>query len=146
MTSFSIVFFLPLTFLFSFASISPPFSGHFLSLPLFHLPVFHMTRLLINFFLELSFTPTSTVILFHKCSLISSLNSHDYSYEVGFFFSQTWTFSCCFSVNAIISSAFMYAGVTHQLSTFPLRLRDICPSPITPTRQAFASAVILVVT
>ena len=34
----------------------------------------------------------------------------------------------------------MYAGVTHELSTFPLRLRDMRLSPITPSTflQAFA--------
>ena len=35
-------------------------------------------------------------------------------------FSQTWTF-CCFSVRAIVSNAFMYVGVTHELSTCLLR-------------------------
>ena len=76
---------------------------------------------------------------FYPFSLISSLNSHDYFYQV--IFSQIWTFS----VGAIVSSAFMYAGVTHELSTFPLRIRDMRLSSITPSTflQAFAPAVIL---
>ena len=42
----------------------------------------------------------------------------------------------------------MYAGVTHELRTFPLRLRDMRLSPITPSTflQAFAPAVILITT
>ena len=66
-----------------------------------------------------------------------------------FVFSQIWTFSRCFTVSAIVYSAFMYTGVAHELSTFPLRLRDMRLSPIThhpfefpPT---FAPAVILIV-
>ena len=53
---------------------------------------------------------------------------------------QIWTFSCCFSVSAMVSSAFMYAGVTHDLSTFPLRLRDMRLSPTIPSTfiQVFA--------
>ena len=42
----------------------------------------------------------------------------------------------------------MYAGVTHELSTFPLRLRDLRISSITPSTflQAFALVVIIIVT
>ena len=42
----------------------------------------------------------------------------------------------------------MYAGVRHELSTFPLRLRDMCLSTITRSTffQTFARAVILIVT
>ena len=41
----------------------------------------------------------------------------------------------------------MYAGVTHELSIFHLRLHDMRLSPITPSTflQAFAPAVILIV-
>ena len=60
-------------------------------------------------------------------------------------FWQTWTFSCGFSVSATVSKALIYAGVTHGLSTFPLRVRDVRLSPITPSTflQAFAPAVFL---
>ena len=100
------------------ASISPPLSGHLLSLPVFHLALFSYDQPMYSSPMssENCFTPTS----FHPFSLINSLNSHDYSYQV--VFSQTWTF-CCFSVSVIIASAFMCAGVTHELST--CRLRDI---------------------
>ena len=92
----------------------PQFPLHFLDICSF----FHMTT---NFVLELSFTPTST--------LISSI----FSYQLPRLFlpgcfSQTFTF-CCFSVSAIVSSAFMYFGVTHELSTFPLRLHDTVDLP-----------------
>ena len=42
----------------------------------------------------------------------------------------------------------MYAGVTHELGTFPLRLFDMRLSPITLSTfiQVFALAVILIVT
>ena len=78
--------------------------------------------------------------------LISCLYSHNYSYQV--VFSQTWTFSCSFSVSAIVSSPFLYAGATHKRSTFPLPLRYMHLSPITPSNSlyAFAPAVILIVT
>ena len=77
--------------------------------------------------------------------LVSSLNSHDSSYQV--VFRKTRIF-CCFSVNAIVSSAFVYPAVKHELSTFPLSLRDMCLCPITPSTflQAFAPAVILIKT
>ena len=93
--------------------------------------------LLINFF----FIPPP--LLFHPFFLIRSLNSHDYSYQV--FFGGK---SCCFSVSAIVTSAFMYVGITHRLSTFPLHLCDMRLSPITPSTlpQAFAPAAILIVT
>ena len=83
---------------------------------------------------------------FIHVSLNSSLNSHDYSYQV--VFSRTWTFSCCFSVSAIVSSAFMYAWVTHELRTFPLRFCDIRLSPtiISTFLQVFVPAVMLIVT
>ena len=63
-------------------------------------------------------------------------------------FSQTWTFSCCSSGSAIVTSAFMYAGVTHELSTFSLDLGDMRLSPITPSTflQATVSAVTLIIT
>ena len=57
------------------------------------------------------------------------------------FFPQTGTFSCCFYV-----SAFMYAGVTHELSTFLLRLRYMrLPSPFQHSTR-FVPAVMLIVT
>ena len=52
-------------------------------------------------------------------------NSHDYFLPDCF--PQTWNF-CCFSVSAL-----MYAEVTQKLSTFPLCLRDMRLSPITPS-------------
>ena len=67
------------------------------------------------------------------------------TFPVHFLISQTWTFSCCFSVSAVVSSPFMYAAVTHEPTTFPLSLRDTHLSPITPKTflQAFAPAVTL---
>ena len=56
--------------------------------------------------------------------------------------------SCRCSVSVIVSIAFTYAGVTHELGTFPLRLRDMRLSPITPSifLPALAPAVVLLVT
>ena len=53
-----------------------------------------------------------------------------------------------FSATAIVSSAFVYAGVTHELSTFLLRFRDMGLSHVTPSTflQAFVRSVILIVT
>ena len=97
-------------------------------------------ELITNLFLEVSFI---AILSFHPISLISSLNSHNYSC-----FPQTCTFVCCFSVSSIVSSASMYAGVTHELGTFPLRLREMHLSPVTATTflLAFVLAVILIVT
>ena len=52
-------------------------------------------------------------------------------------------FTYCFFVSVIVSHAFMFAGVTHELSTFPLRVRDMRLSLITLSTflQAFAPAV-----
>ena len=114
---------------------SPPFPLHFpgtCSLCQFissHFSTWPAHVLLINFFLELSLTSTSTLI--SSISRISSHNSHKYSYHVSF--PQTWTFSCCFYVSAIIASAFKCARVTHELSTFLLHLHDMRLSPITPS-------------
>ena len=84
---------------------------------------------------------------------VHPLFSYQFSWLPRFFlpgcFSQTWTF-CCFSVSAIVSSAFMYAGVglIHELSTFLLSLRDMRQSSITISTalQTFAQAVFLIVT
>ena len=73
----------------------------------------------------------------HQLLLRTFLHSHFHSHFIKFLlsalltptiilsgcFSQTWTFSCCFSVSAIVCNAFKYAGITHELSTFPFRLR-----------------------
>ena len=167
MISFSIVFFLPLTFLllrclsavsnssiyvFSFfshsfyvtfivipiaisvffASISHPLSGHLLSLPVYHLPfVFDMTspytphQFLLRIFLQ--FNLHSPLIHFLFSSLLTP------TIILTGCFLQTGTFSCCFYVSAIVSSAFMCAGVKHEVSTFFLRIRDMRLSPITPS-------------
>ena len=47
---------------------------------------------------------------------------------------------CCVFVSATVTSAFVNAGVTNELSTFPLRFRDMRLVPITPSTflQAFA--------
>ena len=51
-------------------------------------------------------------------------------------------------VPSSLYSAFMNAGVTHELSTFPLCLRDMRLSPIAPSTflQGFVPVVILIVT
>ena len=61
---------------------------------------------------------------------------------------HNWTFCCFFSVSATLSRSFIYADVTHELSTFPLRFRDLRLSPITPSTflQAFVLVVIIIVT
>ena len=113
MISFSIVFFLPFTFLLlrSLSTVSnslylsflpsvsysfyvtfnailhrnfgllrlhfPPLSGHLLSASFSTLPA-HV--LVTNFFFEIPLTPTSSLM----SSIFFSLNSNDYSYQVGF--------------------------------------------------------------
>ena len=75
----------------------------------------HFNLLLANFFLKLSFTPTSSLSL--SSLLLSALVNP--TILLTQLFLQTWTFSCCFSVSALISKLYMYAGVTHEVSTFP---------------------------
>ena len=129
------------------AFISPPLSVHLLSAS-FYLPFFYMTR---------SCRPTP-----HQFLLRTLLHSNLHSHFIIFLLLALSTptiiltrlffikidFSCCFSVSAIVSSAFVYAGVTHELSTFHLRLRDMRLSPITqsPFLKVFGLAVILIVT
>ena len=119
------------------ASISPSLSQLLLSLPVFHLPFFHMT------------SPCTPHQFLLKTFLHSNLHSQLYYIPRLFLpgcFSPTWTISCCFSVSVIVYCAFVYAGA--ELSTFPLSLRELRLSPITPSTflQAFALAVILFVT
>ena len=128
-----------------------PLSGYPLSLPLSYLPFFPhdqpiSTCSFYQFLLKTFIQPNFHSQFIHS-SLISSLNSHDSSYQL-FLCVQTWTFYCCICVSAIVSSAFTYADVTHELSTFPLGLRDMRPYPITSSTflQTFAPAVILIVT
>ena len=75
-------------------------------------------------------------------SLIRSPHSRDYSYPVVF---ANLIFSCCFTVDGIVSKPHMYTGATDEVSTFPLSLRDIRLSPITRSTflQAFPPAVSL---
>ena len=128
------------------ASIFRPLSRHLLFLRVGHLPFFHLTSPCTPqyVFLELSFSPTYTFFSYifsdQPCSLPRLF--------LPGCFSQTWTCSSCFSARTIGSSAFMQAGVTHKLRTFPLRLRDMRLSPIASSSvlQSFAPAVILIVT
>ena len=104
-----------------FRSSSPPFPFHFLgicSLPVFHLPFFYMTspcaphqfrlrtflhsNLHSQFIHVLSSALLTPTVILTRCVYLANLN-----------------FSCCFSVSVIVSSAFKYAGVTHELSIFP---------------------------
>ena len=39
---------------------------------------------------------------------------------------------CCFSASGIVTGAFVYAGVTHELSTFPLRHPFDFPPSVCP--------------
>ena len=124
-------------------------SEHLLSAPIFHIPFFSHDRpvrvniLLTNFFLKLSFTPTST--LSSPILLLTARLTH--TILLTRLFLVTWIF-CCFSVSAFVSRAFLYAGVTHERSTFPLDLPDMRLSPITPSTflQVISPAVILIIT
>ena len=123
------------------ASISLQHSGHLLSLPVFHLPFSHMT------------SPYTAHQFLLKTFLHSNLHSYliHFSYQQLLLprcFLQTWIFSCCFSVSAIVSSAFMLTEATHELCIFPLLLRDMRLSPIIPSNflSAFAPVVIPTVT
>ena len=97
-------------------SIFPPLSGHLLCLTIVHLTFFHMSistysspvysenipslqppLLVCSFFSSALFTPMIPLIQL---------------------FPQTCTFGC-FSVRAIVSKPYMYAGLTHEVSTFP---------------------------
>ena len=130
-----------------FRSSSPPFPLHFLGIcslcQLFICYIFYMTsqcaprQFLLRTFLHSN----------HHCRFFHVLLSALLTPTIILIrlFSQTWTFPCCFSVSAMVSSAFMYASVIHELSTFPLRLRDMRLSSITPSTfvQAFVPAEIL---
>ena len=128
------------------ASCSLPLSGRllfcqFLSPILSTWPAY-INLLITNFFLKLSFIPTPT--LSSSNLLSSTLLTH--TILLTGLFSQTWTF-CYVSVSAIVSSPFMYAGVTHELSPILLNLRDKSLFTITPSTflQAFAPAVALII-
>ena len=86
---------------------------------------------------------TFPILLFHKeiCHIQIGFM------QLGMFHFCPWlqskrTFSSCFSVRVIASlldNSFVYAGVTHELSTFPIGLRELCVSPI--TSSAFLRAL-----
>ena len=85
----------------------------------------------------------------HQFLLNTILHSNLHSHFIHFLLSALLTPKPGPSpVSAIASIAFMYAGVTHELSTFLLRFRDLCLSPNTPLShvQAFAPAEIIIVT
>ena len=65
----------------------------------------------------------------HTHFICSSPNSHDSPYQVGF--ANLDLLLLFLSVSTIVSSPFMYAGVTHELSTFPLSLHELRLSAIT---------------
>ena len=78
-----------------------------------------------KFRLKMSFTPTSSLgsfVLFLLTLLPPTILRTR-------LVSQTYSFCSCFSVSAI--APFVYAGVTHELITSPLCLRELCLSPIT---------------
>ena len=155
MISFSIVFFLPLAFLLlcSLSAVSSSFYNFIHSSP----------TLSKSFLMQYSsqFRSSSSrpfPFTFWASALFASLSSPIFSTWhfllsalltpiIIHCFSQTWTFPCCFSVSAIASSAIIYAGVAHELSTFLLCLRDMRLSPITLSTflQAFAPALIIVI-
>ena len=106
-------------------SLSTQSSHHILGLPRLPFPLHYLlsanvsspilptwptqfSPLLTSVFLKLSFTPTST-------PSSSILHSHDSSYPVVF------ANLLLFSVSAIVSKPYMYAGVTHKGSTFPFK-------------------------
>ena len=128
-------------------SFSPPLSGHLLSLPVFISLSFYMTcpfqPILTNFLLKLLHSNLHSQFI--HSSLISFFNSQYSSYKVVF---ANLNLELFFSVGATVSSAFIYAELTHKLSTFPLSLHDMHLSPIIPSTflQVFAPAVILVIT
>ena len=67
------------------ASISPPLSGHLLSLPVFHLPFFlHDQPMYSSPISPENFPSLQHPLSFLPLSIISSLNSHEYSYQVDF--------------------------------------------------------------
>ena len=150
MISFFVVFFLPLTFpffvlcqqskipsMYHFLHSSPTLSRSLLMQPpnrhfglrLLH---FHSTfwapALFASFSFPIFFYMTSLCtpyqflppLSFNPFSRISSLNSHDYSYQV--LFRKPGHSRVVSLLVPSSSGALMYAGVTHELSMFPLRL------------------------
>ena len=151
MISFSIVFFLPLTFylllsqsavsnssIYIFNSVltlsrsllmqspsqlwcsSPPFPllfPGFCSLPVYLLPCFHLISPCTHhqLLLRISFNLASTLI---SSILVLSAFLTPTIFLPGCL-PQARIFFRCFSDSAIVSSAFVYTGVTHGLSTFP---------------------------
>ena len=108
-------------------AISVLFPRHFLSicpLCLFLVSPWqaHAKLHLVNFFLIVIFTTSST--LSSSALLLSALITPKIVRTR--LVSQTRAFSCFF-VSAVVSSPFMYAEVTHQLSTFPLRQLRLFP-------------------
>ena len=73
-----------------------------------------------------------SLLSFHPFSFISSLNSHDYPYLV------------VFRKPVSLLVPFMYAVGTHELSSFPLRLRDMVSSDYLQTAQTWANAGVVV--
>ena len=171
MNCFSIFFFLPLTFsyyvlsqpspisfLYSFLQSSPALSRSVLmqspiamSVFLVSMPTFWASALC-QFFISHFIYMTNLCTphqLFLRTFLHSNLHSHFIHFLLSALLTPTIITSRSFFANLdLVSSVFMYAGVTHELNTFPLRLRDMRLSPITPSTflQAFVLAVILTVT
>ena len=124
---------------------SPPFPLHFTGICslcqriIFHL--FHMASPSAPHQFRLRIFPSLQPPL--SCHSFSPINTQLPQLFLPDCFPQTWTCSCCLYVNAIVASvivasaivanAFMCAGVTHELSIFPLRLGDMRLSPITPS-------------
>ena len=128
----------PIAISFFLASMSPPLSVHLLSVSLLYM------------------TSPCTPHQFLLGSLLhSNLRSHFITFLLSAFLTPTIILIRLFFANldlllfsAIVSSASMYADVTHQLSMLPLRLRDMRLSPITLSTfpQALTLAVTLIIT
>ena len=111
-------------------SFSPPLSGHLLSLPVFFTMFLHYN-------LHFQFIhPLWSALLTPKYLLTS------------FFLAKPGPSSVVSLFGSCVIRASMYAEITHELSIFPLGLRDMRLFPITPSNflQAFAPVVILIIT
>ena len=88
-------------------------------------------------------------ILHHQWTVVQLSVMEVLSHNLRNFPYVLWFWFICWKlVSVIVSSAFLYAGVTQELSSFPLRLRYIRLSPVTPSSllETYVPAAILIVT
>ena len=126
------------------AFISPPLPGHLLSAS-FSSPIFlhddqpmYSSPFCLRTFLQSSFHSHFIHLILSAFLTLTIIFTR--------WFSQTLNFSYCISVSAIVSSSFLYAGVTHRLSTFPIFCWwTVGPKTSTPASRVFLLKLITLI-